>query len=67
MAKALIIILAIIAMYALRPAPPPAPRPTWTEAERRWVEKRHRLHGISGSVRDEQGHWFEREGKRLRL
>ena len=39
----------------------------FTPAEKRWIEQRHKYHGIYGSIRDESGHYFYREGKKCKL
>jgi hypothetical protein len=44
--KALIILLAILALYALRPAPQPAPRPEWLPGEKQRFIERKAYHGI---------------------
>jgi hypothetical protein len=35
--------------------------------EKRWIEKRQRIHGISASIFDGREHYFYRDGKRCRL
>lgn len=37
-------------------------------AEKRWIEQRHKYHGIPGSIEDENGNkYFYRDGKKCKL
>ena len=36
-------------------------------AEKRWIEQRHKHHGISGSIEENGEHYFYRGGKKCKL
>jgi hypothetical protein len=66
----LIALAALLAVYLLRPDQPPAPKPVWTKAEKAYIAKQHKRHGIFGSVRDDRTgeHYFtDKLGRKARL
>jgi hypothetical protein len=38
-----------------------------TAAEKRWIEQRHKYHGIYGSIEENGEYYFYRDGKKCRL
>lgn len=69
MTKAIIalIILCGIIWFVCRPIRHAWRAPEITEGERAFYKARHRVHGIAGSIRDQNGDYFLREGERCRL
>ncbi len=41
--------------------------PAWTPAEKHYVTERMKFHGITSCIRDAEGYYFIRAGKRCRL
>ena len=49
------------------PLPPRPPVIQPTAAEKRWIEQRHKFHGIDVSIEENGQHYFIRNGKRCKL
>jgi len=66
---ALLIILYLLAIaYIVTPPPPPRRvilQPT--QAEKRWLEKRFKYHGIWSCIEENGEYYFYRHGKKCRL
>lgn len=66
-ATLLLTICLLIVYWLTLPPPKPYRLPTPTAAEMEHIAKRMKYHGIQSCIRDAEGFYFIRDGKRCRL